>query len=178
MHTAETIAELLSNRIHKADVDSIAKWAAQSTHNISVLYTLLRSEKDRISTNVLWCISSLPKREARSLQQFQHDLIDRLLTERHPSKKRILLQILREQEYDKGSILADFIDYCLTRITCDSEPVAVRSFCIYCAFKMCRHFPELLEELEEHLSMLSTMNLTPGLRCARNATMKAIRKLR
>lgn len=178
MHTAETIAELLCKRIHKADVDSIAKWAAQSNQNLSGLYKLMSSENDRISNNALWCISSLPKSEARSLQQFQHDLIDRLLTERHPSKKRILLQILREQEYDKGSIRADLIDYCLMRITCDSEPVAVRSFCIYCAFKMCRHFPELLGELEEHLPMLSTMNLTPGLRCARNATLKAIRRLR
>lgn len=43
---------------------------------------------------------------------------------------------------------------------------------------MCRPYPELLSELQEHLSMLPMQTLSPGLECARRKTVEAIKTVR
>ena len=42
---------------------------------------------------------------------------------------------------------------------------------------MCRHFPELLAELQEHLDMMQYQVLSPGLRSALHQTKYNIAKL-
>lgn len=89
----------------------------------------------------------------------------------------MLLQILRSVNYGPEDIRPDLLDYCLSKINTQCEPYAVRAFCIYVAFKMCRHYPELVAELSEHLSMMSQQTLPPGLACARRKTLAEIEKL-
>lgn len=174
----DKIGLMLSGRIYKSDIKSIVSWAIESQDNKECLLQLALSDVDRVSVNALWSISNLPKSEATWLQSMQNDLINRLLIERHSSKKRILFQILRQQTYKKDSIRTDFLDYCLTKINSECESYAIRSFSIYCAFKMCKFYPELIAELEEHLRMLSAQSLSPGLQCALKTTMKNIQSIR
>lgn len=49
---------------------------------------------------------------------------------------------------------------------------------LYAAFKMCRHFPELVTELEGHLEMLSFQTLSPGLKSALGKTTADIARLK
>lgn len=90
----------------------------------------------------------------------------------------MLLQLLREQEYDADDIRTDFLDYCMSKINSECEPYAVRCFNIYAAYKMSRHFPELLSELEEHLDMMRYQTLSPGLKSAFHQTKTKIAKLK
>lgn len=90
--------------------------------------------------------------------------------------KRILLHMLRQHSFEPDAIRTDFLDWCLEKINSECEPYAVRAFCIYLSFKMCRHYPELISELYGHLDML-TQTLTPGLSCARRKTLRDIAAL-
>jgi len=103
-------------------------------------------------------------------------MIDMLLVETDTSKKRMLLQLLREQEYDADNIRTEFLDYCMSKINSECEPYAIRCFSIYAAYKMCRHFPELLAELEEYLAMMQKQPLSPGLKSALRHTKAKIAK--
>lgn len=87
-------------------------------------------------------------------------------------------ELLREQEYEAEDVRADLLDYCLSKINSECEPYAVRCFCIYTAFKLCRHFPELITELEQHLELMEFQTLSPGLKCALNHTKSKILKLK
>lgn len=78
----------------------------------------------------------------------------------------MFLQLLRDQEFEPESIRTDFLDYCLARINAECEPYAVRCFCLYTAYNMCRHYPELIAELQSRLDMLSMQSLSAGLKCA------------
>lgn len=153
-------------------------WTVESAANRASVWAFAHSTDRRTSANALWIMTHLPALEKDWLSSLQNELIDMLLTETDTGKKRMLLQLLKVQEYDPNSIRTDFLDYCLSKINSESETYAVRCFCIYSAFRMCRHFPELITELEHHLEMMSSQSLSPGLRSALRQTNIKISKLR
>ena len=128
--------------------------------------------------NAIWAMTHLPETDAEWLLSLRDEMIDILLTETDTGKKRMLLQLLREQEYDADDIRTDFLDYCMSKINSECERYAVRCFSIYTAYKMCRLFPELLAELEEHLDMMRYQTLSPGLKSALRQTKSKISKLK
>lgn len=168
----------LSNRLNKTAVCKIARRASESPEGKDLLLGLIRSDDIRVGYNALWCMTNLPATEAAWLRSKQNELIDMLLAERHAGKKRLLLHILRNQEYTPDAIRPDLLDYCLGKINSECEPYAIRAFCIHCAYKMSRFFPELIAELEAYLDMLSSQSLSPGLRSALRTTRKNIDKLK
>lgn len=158
--------DLLQSRINKAEIDRIVNWASERESNRATLLELAFGEDERTSSNALWCLTHLKKSDAVWLQSLQDFFIDALLSEKNTSRKRMILQILREQEYRKEDIRVDFLDLCLANINSESEPYAVRCFSLYISAKMCRYYPELISELKERLTLLSREPLSPGLRCA------------
>lgn len=159
----------------------LAAMATGKHENLDLLWKMVRSGDRETGINALWAITHLiksSKSDSAWLQSLQNEIIDMLLAETDPSRKRMLLQILRNQQYRSDSIRTDFLDFCLSKINSESEAYAVRAYCIYTAFKMCRPYPELLSELQEHLSMLPMQTLSPGLECARRKTVEAIKTVR
>lgn len=171
------IGQLLLQKINLPQIKSVVSWASGSQDNLTMLWHFVRSDDRRTSVNALWVMTHLPEADAEWLLSLRDEMIDMLLTEMGTSKKRMLLQLLREQEYDAYDIRTDFLDYCMSKINSECEPYAVRCFSIYTAFKMCRHFPELLAELDEHLDMMGYQTLSPGLRSALRQTKSKINKL-
>ncbi len=171
------IGQLLLQKINLPQIKSVVSWASGSQDNLTMLWHFVRSDDRRTSVNALWVMTHLPEADAEWLLSLRDEMIDMLLTEMGTSKKRMLLQLLREQEYDAYDIRTDFLDYCMSKINSECEPYAVRCFSIYAAFKMCRHFPELLAELDEHLDMMRYQTLSPGLRSALRQTKSKINKL-
>ena len=172
------IGELLSQKINLPQIKSVVSWASGSGDNLNMLWGFARSDDRRTSVNALWVMTHLPETDAEWLLSLRDEMIDILLTETDTGKKRMLLQLLREQEYVADDIRTDFLDYCMSKINSEYEPYAVRCFSIYAAYKMCRHFPELLAELEEHLDMMRYQTLSPGLESALHQTKSKISKLK
>lgn len=172
------IGQLLLQKINLPQIKSVVSWASGSQDNLTMLWHFVRSDDRRTSVNALWVMTHLPEADAQWLLSLRDEMIDMLLTEMDTSKKRMLLQLLREQEYDAYDIRTDFLDYCMSKINSECEPYAVRCFSIYTAFKMCRHFPELLAELDEHLDMMRYQTLSPGLKSAFHQTKTKIAKLK
>lgn len=172
------IEELLSKRIYMPEIKNVVSWASGSRENISMLWSLVQSIDRMTSVNALWSMTHLPASDAECLMSLRNEMIDMLLAETDTGKKRMLLQLLRDQEYDADDIRTDFLDYCMSKINSECEPYAIRCFSIYTAYKMCRHFPELLAELEEHLDMMQYQPLSPGLKSALRQTKSKIKKLK
>lgn len=114
--------------------------------------------------------------DADWLQSLRDDLIKMLLKERDVAKKRMILQLLRDQEWEAKDFRTDLFDYCLSKINSECEPYAIRCFSIYNAYNLGRHFPELLAELEQHLQMMEYQSLSPGLKSALRQTKEKIRR--
>lgn len=171
------IVSVLSHRIHMPDIKALATLASTSTHIKDLLWELANSADRQTSVNALWVMTHMIHSDADWLLSLQNDLIDMLLSQTDHSKKRLLLKILREQEFDSQHIRVDFLDFCLSKINSEYEQYATRAFCIYIAFKMCKLYAELLAELKGHLSMLSLQPLQPGLLSALRKTLTDIKKI-
>lgn len=165
------LVELLSKRAGSREIRNAAALFVSSPELREHVPALIESTDRRTSINALWMLTQLPRKESDWLQSLRDCFIDMLLRETDVTRKRILMQLLRNLRYDKEELRSDFLDFCLSKINSETEPYAIRSYSIYCAWKMCRHFPELRAELSELLSMLSVQKLSPGLRCA----MKKVR---
>lgn len=172
------IQESLSRRINMPEIKSVASWASGSQENIAMLWSLARSEDRMTCVNALWSMTHLPATDAKLLLPLRDEMIDMLLVEIDTGKKRMLLQLLREQEYCEEDVRTDFLDYCLSKINSECESCSIRCFSIYAAYKMCRHFPELITELEGHLDMMRYQTLSPGLTSAFRHTKSKIARLR
>lgn len=172
------IDELLSQKINLPQIKSVVSWASGSGDNLNMLWGFARSDDRRTSVNALWTMTHLPETDVKCIVSLRDEMIDMLLAETDTGKKRMLLQLLREQEYAADDIRTDFLDYCLSKINSECESYAVRGYCIYAAYNMSRHFPELLSELEEHLDMMQYQPLSPGLKSALRQTKSKISKLK
>lgn len=80
-----------------------------------MLWGFARSDDRRTSVNALWVMTHLPETYAEWLLSLRDEMIDILLTETDTGKKRMLLQLLREQEYVADDIRTDFLDYCMSK---------------------------------------------------------------
>ncbi len=95
----EDITTVLSQRITKREIQSIVMWCMEKDDNIETLYNLTKAKDDRLSVNALWCLTHLPKESFISPKSKQYKIIDSLLKESNVSKKKTMLQILREIDY-------------------------------------------------------------------------------
>lgn len=172
-----TIEETLSKRMSKPEINNVVAWASGSSSNILSLWQLANSEDRLTSVNALWTLTHLHQDDEIYIAPLRNEMIDMLLNETDIAKKRLLLSILKKQEYDADNIRTDFLNYCLSKINSESEPYAIRCFSLYTAFKMCRHFSELIEELKIHLDMMKYQPLSPGLKSALRQTKERIDKL-
>ncbi len=167
----------LNGRLGKKEIHIIIEWASLSPDNRDRLLSLALSNQEKISSNALWCMTHLRKKDASWLQSNQKLFIDSLLEEKQIAKIRMLLQLLRDQDYPEESIRVDFLDFCLSKINSECDPYAIRCFSLYISIKMCRYFPELLCELKERISMLSREPLSPGMKCAVRKVTQEIQSL-
>lgn len=172
------LQEILSHRINMPQIKTLKAWASGNRENLCRLWDLVHSQDRLTSANTLWVMTHLTDTDLDWLTGLRDEMIDMLIQEIDTGKKRMLLQILREQEYQPDDVRTDFLDFCMSKINSECEPYAIRCFSIYAAFKMCRHYPELVAELEQHLDMMKYQSLSPGLQSALRQTKDKIRKLK
>ncbi len=172
------LESLFSRKIGMGDIYCVVAWSQTDPCCRDMLWQLARRKDRRVSTNALWVMTHLPESDRVWLTSLQNELIDMLLSEQNTSKKRMLLQLLREQDFEPDKIRTDLLDYCFSKINSECEPYAVRCFSIYVAFRMCRHYPELVSELEQYLDIMSKQLLSPGLKSALRQTRAGISKLK
>lgn len=169
---------VLSQRLGMSDVKRIVVWSREDSANKELLWRYTYSNDRRMSVNALWVLTHLPESDKEWLQSLQNELADRLLVESDGSKKRLMLQLLRDQKFNPENIRTDLLDFCLSKINSECEPYAVRCFSMYLAYNLSQHYPELIGELEQYLDLLSRQTLSAGLKSSLRQTRAKIARLK
>ncbi|MBQ4034951.1 MAG: hypothetical protein II623_05785 [Paludibacteraceae bacterium] len=184
MTTLTKIEELLEGRLHEKDLSEIANLAEDNANGlIDTLLQHVYEESDdpsvkKASDNATWALQHLhPKDRTTFVYPYKDQLIQLAINTQSPSKQRMVLALLRETEFEKADLQTDFIDFCLATMVSCEHAVGIRSLCIHLAFKQCRHYPELAQELKQQLELMEDGLLQPGLRNAKMNTLKLIKKL-
>ena len=168
--------EQLNSRITLRDIHSLVDWTLQGD-NLSKLLTLIESDNRRVSVNAVWVMTNLQKLYPDRLSIHRDFFINALLTEVETAKKRMLLQILRHQDFSESDFPSDLFDYCLSKINSEKEPYAVRCFSLYTALNICKTFKALIGELNAHVELLELQSLSPGLKSALRQTKSQIKRI-
>lgn len=163
-------------RIKMEDVNALCLLCKSDTDCKEKLYQLVSDTDKRVAVNALWILTHFGKDEDAWLFMKHDDLVDKALTETFTPKLRMTLQLLLRQPFDKDTMRAEFIDFCLEQMVSCAQPYAVRALCMKLAYKQMHHFPELLAELKMAIDVLSNGELSPGLKSARRQVMTLINK--
>lgn len=150
------LEERLSVKMSEYGVQYVRRVAAEcdSPEALAELWGIAASGGGRVSYNALWVMTHLGPAGRGWLLDKQGQLVSMAMGEADSSRLRLMLGLLVEQPFGQGSVNADFLDFCLAKISACSEKPAVRAACVKLAFAMCRHWPELLGELSGVLQML------------------------
>ena len=165
----------LNKKLCMDDIYEICILCHGNSRKKAELYQLIFDEDERVATNALWVFTHFDMQNNEWLYAKHDDLIDRVLVEKNETKRRLILKLLLRQHLEEKSLLSDFIDFCIAKITACSQPYAIRCYCMKLAYEQMKYYPELLTELKAAIDMLEQEPLSPGLTSAKKQVMKKIK---
>lgn len=165
---------ILSERIHKNDIQEILLYTEGNDQRKQELYVLIFHEQDRVAYQALWVLTHFNAKENAWLFTKQKELIDEALHANHPGKRRLFLCLLLKQSLPSPPDLR-FLDFCLERMCAHEELPGVQSLCIKLAYVQCQAIPELLQEFHTMLQLMEPSLLMPAVRSARQQVLKKMR---
>ncbi|MCC6725975.1 MAG: hypothetical protein IT258_15830 [Saprospiraceae bacterium] len=127
----------------------------------------------RAAWAVSYCLEAHPEWTAHYLPQLLKNLHGPVP---HDAVKRNTVRALQHIEIP-AELAGEAADILFRFTTDPREPVAVRCFSINTLFNLCKHEPDLLEELRLTIEDILENDTTPGLRSRCNRTLKDIAKL-
>ncbi|MDO4933706.1 MAG: hypothetical protein Q4E71_03760 [Prevotella sp.] len=179
MMTLEELRKRLAGRLHAADIGELCRMAEgrEGDGMKAALFCLAGDGDRRVASNALWVFSRFRAPERRWLQARQEELVDMAIAAPDVTIRRLVLTLLEHQTFAADAIRTDFLDVCLGRMLSDDEPVSIRSLSMKLAYRMCRHYPELLEELRMSIAMIDAAAAgSAGLRSCRRNVLRQMEK--
>lgn len=164
----------LSERFHIEDIREILHFIQDDERLREEIYQLIFDVDTTVSYQALWVCTHFSKPEVEWLTKKQNELIDATLVCPHSGKRRMMLNLLcQQQTADPPRV--DLLDFCIERMTSRQEPPGVQSLCIKLAYQLTRSIPELQQELRTMLEIMEPELLVPAIRSVHRNTLKAIK---
>ena len=117
--------------------------------------------------SALWGLTKASKEELSQLQVILNDFINQAMQTENSSVRRLTLNIVERLEIKEDDLRTDFLDFCLEHITDVEEFLGIQSVCMKLAFRMCKFYPELMDELKRTLEAMEIDYYKPAVKCVR-----------
>lgn len=134
----------------------------------TVLKNYLHDDDYQVTRNILWALTKATDQELSALQPMLHELIDNALSTDNSSVRRLTLNIILCLRMEEEDLRTDFLDFCLDHMHDPNEYPGIQSLCLKLAYRMCKFYPELMDELMRMLQSMDVAYYSPALRCVRN----------
>lgn len=170
-----SIEKQLARRINAADIRRICAQLQGNAVLKQSLYDLFLHPEPRVANNAAWVFTHLDAAEMRWLIPHTAELTEAVVSCRTHVKPWLLLTLLNALPVPDSPRM-DFLDFCIERLSDPAEKGGVRSVCIKLAYALCRPYPELTEELRQHLELLQPEFLSPAVRCARRSILRLMQE--
>ena len=126
------------------------------------------SQDYRVSRSALWGLTKARKEELSQLQVILNEFIDQAIRTENSSIRRLSLNIIERLEMNEEDLRTDFLDFCLDHMTDVEELPGVQAVCMKLAYRMCKFYPELMDELKRTLEAMDIDYYKPAVKCARS----------
>ena len=121
-----------------------------------------------VARSALWGLTKASKAELSQLQEILNKFIDQAMQTDNSSVKRLSLNIVERLEMYDDDLRTDFLDFCLDHMIDVEEFPGIQSVCMKLAFRMCKFYPELMDELKRTLETMEIDYYKPAVKCVRN----------
>ena len=130
----------------------------------------------RVARSALWGLTKASKDELSQLQVLYNELIDQAMLTDNSSVRRLTLNIIERLIIDEDNLRTDFLDFCFEHMLSIDEFPGIQSVCMKLAFRMCKFYPELMDELKRTLEAMEIGYFKPAVKGVRskilNGTLK------
>ena len=121
-----------------------------------------------VARSALWGLTKASKEEISQLQVIINDFINQAMLTGNSSVRRLSLNIVERLEMKEDDLRTDFLDFCFEHMINVEEFPGIQSVCMKLAFRMCKFYPELMDELKRTLEAMEIDYYKPAVKCVRN----------
>ena len=125
-------------------------------------------EDFRVARSALWGLTKARKDELSQLQVILNEFIDQAMQTDNSSVRRLSLNVIERLEISEDDLRTDFLDFCFEHMMDIEEFPGIQSVCMKLAFRMCKFYPELMDELKRTLETMEIDYYKPAVKCVRN----------
>ena len=122
------------------------------------------SQDERVARSALWGLTKASKGELSQLQVLLNELIDQAMQTENSSVRRLTLNIIERLKMSEEELRTDFLDFCFEHFVNVDEFPGIQAVCIKLAFRMCKFYPELMDELKRTLKGLEIGYYKPAVK--------------
>ena len=126
------------------------------------------NEDYRVARSALWGLTKANKEELSQLQVILNEVIDQAMQTENSSVRRLSLNIIERLEMSEEDLRTDFLDFCFEHMMNVEEFPGIQSVCMKLAFRMCKYYPELMDELKRTLEAMEIDYYKPAVKGVRN----------
>jgi hypothetical protein len=126
------------------------------------------SEDYRVARSALWGLTKANKEELSQLQVILNEVIDQAMQTENSSVRRLSLNVIERLELYEDDLRTDFLDFCFDHMMDVEEFPGIQSVCMKLAFRLCKFYPELLDELKRTLEAMEIDYYKPAVKGVRN----------
>ena len=126
------------------------------------------SEDYRVARSALWGLTKASKEEISQLQVILNEFFDQAMQTDNSSVRRLSLNVVERLELKEEDLRTDFLDFCFDHMMDVEEYPGIQSVCMKLAFRMCKFYPELMDELKRTLEAMEIDYYKPAVKCVRN----------
>ena len=116
----------------------------------------------------MWGLTKASKEELTQLQVILNELINQAMLTENSSVRRLSLNIIERLEMSEDDLRTDFLDFCFEHMIDVEEFPGIQSVCMKLAFRMCKFYPELMDELKRTLEAMEIDYYKPAVKCVRS----------
>ena len=147
------------------------------------------SQDYRVARSALWGLTKASKEELSQLQVILNEIIDQAMQTENSSVRRLSLNIVERLwerprvgasagmgerssgmrlELNEEDLRTNFLDFCFEHMMDVEEFPGIQSVCMKLAFRMCKFYPELMDELKRTLEAMEIDYYKPAVKGVRN----------
>ena len=126
------------------------------------------SQDYRVARSALWGLTKASKEELSQLQVILNEVIDQAIQTDNSSVRRLSLNIVERLEMSEDDLRTDFLDFCFDHMMDVEEFPGIQSVCMKLAFRMCKFYPELMDELKRTLEAMEIDYYKPAVKGVRS----------
>lgn len=132
-------------------------------------------EDYQVARNALWGLTKATNAELNQLMPMMEEIIELAMRTDNSSVRRLSLNLVERLTGQKPSVInvdfvdnhVEFLDFCLENMADIEVYPGIQSLCMKLAYRMCKVYPELSEELKRTVEAMEIEYYKPAVKSVR-----------